>query len=540
MKPVNQSKALFKGAFILAIAALLTKILSAVYRIPFQNIVGDVGFYIYQQVYPFYGLATVLATTGFPVVISKLFAEQKDKKDVEKIKRLLLVSYVFLQLLGLILFLILFFGAEKIALFMNDVQLTVLLRVVSLVFLLFPIVSILRGYFQGIGDMVPTALSQVGEQFIRAITILSLAYILTQQGYSLYLVGGGAMVGSITGMIVSALILFMFLWIRKEWRVVIPSKGKMTAYFLEAGVIIKALIFQGLTICISGMLLIIIPLADALNLYSLLVANGYEASLAKSLKGIFDRGQPLIQLGTVVATAMSLSLVPLITSARLKKDIVFLHDKIKLAIIVSIVIGTGASVGLWTIINQTNIMLFENQLGSAVLGVLSFVILFTSIITPMIAIMQGLGNLLYPAVVVVLSFPIKYGLNCLFVPSFDTMGAAYATVITLAIACLLITIKFKKMVKIPLVSLSILRTVIIAALIMALFLKSFLYVTDTALLFIGSVRVIAVVQALGGVFIGGFLYLLFVIRRGVFNERELALFPFGSKLSILLPKKNRS
>jgi O-antigen/teichoic acid export membrane protein len=540
MKPVNQSKALFKGAFILAIAALLTKILSAVYRIPFQNIVGDVGFYIYQQVYPFYGLATVLATTGFPVVISKLFAEQKDKKDVEKTKRLLLVSYVFLQLVGLILFLILFFGAEKIALFMNDAQLTVLLRVVSLVFLLFPIVSILRGYFQGIGDMVPTALSQVGEQFIRAITILSLAYILTQQGYSLYLVGGGAMVGSITGMIVSALILFMFLWIRKEWRVVVPSKGKITAYFLEAGVIIKALIFQGLTICISGMLLIIIPLADALNLYSLLVANGYEASLAKSLKGIFDRGQPLIQLGTVVATAMSLSLVPLITSARLKKDIVFLHDKIKLAIIVSIVIGTGASVGLWTIINQTNIMLFENQLGSSVLGVLSLVILFTSIITPMIAIMQGLGNLLYPAVVIVLSFPIKYGLNCLFVPSFDTMGAAYATVITLAIACLLITIKFKKMVKIPLVSLSILRTVIIAALIMALFLKSFLYVTDTALLFMESVRVIAVVQALGGVFIGGFLYLLVVIRQGVFNERELALFPFGSKLSILLPKKNRS
>ncbi|MDF2859642.1 MAG: polysaccharide biosynthesis protein, partial [Neobacillus sp.] len=254
MKPVNQSKALFKGAFILAIAALLTKILSAVYRIPFQNIVGDVGFYIYQQVYPFYGLAIVLATTGFPVVISKLLAELKDKKDVEKTKRLLLVSYVFLQLVGLIFFLILFLGAEKIALFMNDEQLTVLLRVVSLVFLLFPIVSILRGYFQGIGDMVPTALSQVGEQLIRAITILCLAFILTQQGYSLYLVGGGAMFGSITGMIVSALILFMFLWIRKEWRVVVPSKGKIISYFFEAGVIVKALTFQGLTICISGML----------------------------------------------------------------------------------------------------------------------------------------------------------------------------------------------------------------------------------------------------------------------------------------------
>jgi O-antigen/teichoic acid export membrane protein len=540
MKPVNQSKALFKGAFILAIAALLTKILSAVYRIPFQNIVGDVGFYIYQQVYPFYGLAIVLATTGFPVVISKLYAEQKDKKDGEKTRRLILVSYVFLQLFGLICFLILYLGAEKIALFMNDAQLTVLLRVVSPVFLLFPIVSILRGYFQGIGDMVPTALSQVGEQFIRVITILVLAFILTKGGYSLYLVGGGAMFGSITGIIVSALILFMFLWIRKEWRVVAPSKGRITSYFLDAGVIVKALIVQGLMICISGMLLIFIQLADALNLYSLLVANGFEANHAKSLKGIFDRGQPLIQLGTVVATAMSLSLVPLITSVRLKKDTGFLNDKIKLAIIVSLVIGAGASIGLWAIIAPTNIMLFENQLGSSVLGVLSFVILFTSVITPMIAIMQGLGNLLYPAVVVVLSFPIKYGLNLLFVPRFDTMGAAYATVISLAITCILITIKFKKMVNIPLVSLSFLRTVLIASLLMVLFLKSFLYITDTILLFLGPVRVIATVQALGGVFSGGFLFLLFVIRQGVFNERELALFPLGSKLSLLLPKKNRS
>ncbi|MDA6131309.1 oligosaccharide flippase family protein, partial [Escherichia coli] len=75
MKPVQTSGDLFKGALILTIAALITKILSAVYRAPFQNIVGDVGFYIYQQVYPFYGIIIVLSTYGFPVIISKLYAE---------------------------------------------------------------------------------------------------------------------------------------------------------------------------------------------------------------------------------------------------------------------------------------------------------------------------------------------------------------------------------------------------------------------------------------------------------------------------------
>src|SRR3954447_16053802 len=105
-KSIHQSKAIFKGAFILTIAAIVTKILSAFYRIPFQNIVDDIGFYIYQQVYPFYGMAIVLSTTGFPVVISKLYAEQKLKGDDIKSRLLLFFSFIYLQLFGFICFLI--------------------------------------------------------------------------------------------------------------------------------------------------------------------------------------------------------------------------------------------------------------------------------------------------------------------------------------------------------------------------------------------------------------------------------------------------
>jgi PST family polysaccharide transporter len=540
MKHVNQSKALFRGAFILAIAALITKILSAVYRIPFQNIVGDVGFYIYQQVYPFYGLAMVLATTGFPVVISKLYAEQKEKGDKEKIRRLLFVSYIILQLFGILCFLILYFGANHIALWMSDEKLAILLRVVSIVFLVFPITSILRGYYQGKGDMVPTALSQVGEQLIRAFTILFLAYVLTKLGYSLYLIGGGAMFGSITGSTVSAIILFTFLWIRKEWEIIAPRKGMMSDYYQEFGIILKTLVYQGLTICISGMLMILIQMADALNLYSLLMENGYGKEMAKGIKGIFDRGQPLIQLGTIVAASMSLSLVPLITSARIKKDLTFLQDKIQLAIRIAVVIGVGASVGLWAIIEPANIMLFENNSGSSVLGILSFVILLSSIITTIIAIMQGLGSLLFPAVIVLATFPLKYGLNNLFVPTLGTLGAAYATIITLVFACCLLYIKFKKMQPMTLLSFHFLRTLVIAALMMVLFLKGYLALTNMITVPVGTERIMAALQALGGAASGGFLFLFFIIKGGVFMEKELSLFPFGSKLSLLLPKKNRS
>jgi O-antigen/teichoic acid export membrane protein len=540
MKPVNQSKALFRGAFILALAALITKILSAVYRIPFQNIVGDVGFYIYQQVYPFYGLAIVLSTTGFPVVISKLYAEQKESGDLEKTKRLLFGSFIILQVIGILCFLVLYFGAEAIARSMNDTNLAVLLKVVSIVFLLFPIVSILRGFYQGKGDMIPTALSQVGEQFLRVFTILFLANLLTYMNYSLYLVGGGAMVGSITGIMTAAVILFTFLWIRKEWNIAVPRKGMLKGYLSESKPIFKALIFQGLAICISGMLMIFIQLADALNLYSLLLDNGYERDTAKGLKGIFDRGQPLIQLGTVVATSMSLSLVPLISSVRLKNDSEFLHDKIKLGLRITMVIGAGASAGLWAIIEPTNIMLFENNSGSPVLGILSFVILLSSIITTIIAILQGLGILLFPAIVILAAFPLKYLLNILLVASYGTMGAAIATLITLVIICLLLFYRFKKIQRIPLLTFRFVCTVFAATLLMVLFLKVYLMLTDTMMASVGMERITAALQALSGACFGGFIFLFIVIRGGIFHEKELALFPFGSKLSLLLPKKNRS
>jgi O-antigen/teichoic acid export membrane protein len=339
---------------------------------------------------------------------------------------------------------------------------------------------------------------------------------------------------------VSAIILFTFLWIRKEWRIIAPRKGLLLSDYQEVKKIIKALTFQGLTICISGMLMIFIQMADALNLYALLTENGVEKDMAKAVKGVFDRGQPLIQLGTIIAASMSLSLVPLITSARIKKDTSFLEEKIQLAIRISIVIGVGASVGLWAIIEPANIMLFEDKTGSSVLGVLSFVILLSSIITTIIAIMQGLGSLLYPAAAVLATFPLKYILNALFVPVFGTMGAAYATLITLAVVCFLLYVKFKKMQSSTVLTVHFLGTVLTAALMMVLLLKGYLTLTNMIVIPAGTERVMASIQALGCAMSGGFLFLFIIIRGGVFLEKELSLFPFGSKLSLLLPKKNRS
>lgn len=541
MKPINQSKSIVQGALILTLGAIVTKILSAIYRIPFQNIVGDTGFYIYQQVYPFYGVALVLATTGFPVVLSKLYSEEKNKENDFGIKRLMTVAALFLVLLGLVSFLVLFFGADWLARQMKDPELSNLLQVVSFFFLLIPFTAFLRGYFQGVGNMKPTALSQVGEQFVRVGMILFLAILLIRGPFSLYDVGAGAMFGSIIGGIMGLVILLMF--IRKEEKRPLMDLREVIGdtSFADSLKIFKILAVQGFAVCISSMLLLLMQMADALNLYSLLVTSGIEAGEAKELKGIYDRGQPLIQLGTVVATSMSLALVPLISNERVKSSSENLLEKIQLAIRVSMAIGMGATAGLMTIMKPTNMMLFENHEGTVVLVILSLAIFLSSVVITCNAVLQGLGHTVFPAVIVLSGLVLKYFLNMLLVPSYGTLGAAIATNMTLLCIGLVLWIKLLVIFRKPLVTMSFFLKTLLAVISMVLVLKGYLLLTSFlyGYTWLAHERVIASFQALSAVAIGGVLYLYVMIRMRSFTADEILYLPFGSKLLYFFSKQNR-
>lgn len=538
-EPASGTKNLLKGAFILTIAALIIKVLSAVYRIPFQNIVGDVGFYIYQQVYPFYGIAIVLCTYGFPVIISKLYAEYVERDDQEALRTLIRASAFVLSAVGFLLFISLYVFSEIIAIMMDDISLKPLIKAVSFVFLFIPFIALMRGVFQGRGNMVPTAVSQVGEQSVRVAAVLIVTVILVNKGSSLYETGAGAIYSSVAGLITSTVILILFFLFKKDGQRLNRKRQMEKKSSISLRKLIKIVFLQGTAVCLSGMLLIFIQLADSLNLYALLVSSGVEETAAKGLKGIYDRGQPLIQLGTVVATSISLAIIPFISIANARNDLQLLTDKIRLTLQLSIVVGVGASAGLWCIIEPTNIMLFQNNAGSDVLAVLALMIAFTSAIMTIIAILQGLGLIIFPALVVFIGAVMKYSLNFLLVPYFGTLGGAYASVVTLIIVLAVLSMKLTRVVRIAILSKWFLFMTSVATILLVLFLNYYLEITNFLYGITYTVRLAAAIQALSAVIIGGFVYIVIIIRSGVFRIEELNLLPFGSKFILLLPKKYR-
>ncbi len=533
-------KQIWKSALILTIAGIITKILSAAYRIPFQNIAGDIGFYIYQQVYPFYGIALILATYGFPVIISKLIAEQIEEKKGEPFK-VLLVAFVFLSLFFIGLFLILYTGSEKISYLMGDRELSIPLKVVSFSLLFVPILSVLRGYFQGRNNMTPTAMSQIGEQSIRVTTIRVFTYFLLTNGYSSYIGGAGAVFGSITGGFCAVIILLYF-WTK------MGKSQKFSFSFSLKGLkgsntnslsIVKAITVQGFTICISSLFLILLQLVDAMTLYSGLISSGdFSLTEAKVAKGIFDRGQPLIQLGTVVATSLSLTLVPLISSAKVRNDFAYIKKQVQLSIRVSVIVGLGAALGLIAIIKPTNYMLFTNTHGSFVLAILAITILFSSIVMTSAAILQGLGKTLAPAYFVIIGVVCKIILNYLFIPYFGTVGAALATVAAYLLTTIFHVRALMKLLHVSLF-LGYTKKALLAGGCMVLALYSYgVFLHELFQLTEAGSRMFATFQSLSAVMMGGFIYILIVVKTKVFTEDELSSLPFGSKLQFF-KRKNR-
>ncbi|MGE7604805.1 putative polysaccharide biosynthesis protein [Peribacillus sp. NPDC097675] len=533
-KPYKASTDIFRGALILSAAAIIVKILSAAYRIPYQNIAGDIGFYIYQQVYPFYGVALTLSTIGFPVVISKLIAERGSSEEDYTIKDILTTAMIVLSSIGLLLFMALFLGADWIAGGMTDPGLSGLLKIIAFSYLLMPLSSVLRGYFQGKHDMMPTAGSQVAEQSIRVITILVLSTLFVQKGYSMYAVGKGAVFGSITGGITGLALLLTFVLLRGEWKLFSPMIVKRS-HFLS---ISKSLLFQGLAFCVTGLILILFQFVDSLHLYSLLRDSGMDEGEAKRWKGIYDRGQPLLQLGTVVVNSFALALVPVIAGFVRDRNDQEILGKVRLVLRVSTTLGMAATVGLVAMMRPVNYMLFTDSEGTGTLAIYSLSIVFTSLIMTTAAVIQCLGHSVTPVTITLIGVGIKWILDLILVPHYHIAGAATSTVIAFMVMTILFYMVLKVHIKNPLFKKRHLfiigKSTVYMGLAVVLFNEAYFWLMSS-----GESRLLATIQALAGVGLGAVIFLVIIIRTGLFTEEELSLIPAGLKVKRLIIMKNR-
>ncbi|MGV3488447.1 MAG: putative polysaccharide biosynthesis protein [Tuberibacillus sp.] len=523
-------KSIWRGTIILTVSAFFIKILSAIYRLPYQNLAGDVGFYVYQQVYPFYALASVMGGFGFPVILSKMVAECK-KEDETARQTVFKTALTTLGAAGVFLFLILFLGAPLMAFMMGDRQLTSLFRIISFIFLFMPLLAVFRGYFQGAQYMLPTGISQITEQTIRVSVILGLSLYLFSQGAGPYAFGSAAALGSMIAPLFAAGVLLIFYFKGSGPKIAKNHRGRwdmsLSLRFLK----------EGLAYTLTALSIVFFQLADALTIVPLL--NHHHGLDGRALKGIYDRSYPLIQMGLTVAVALSTAIIPMIAKLRENKDKEELKRNISQALRTSILVGGAASVGLFSIIKEVNIMLFENNKGTSALALMALCIVAASIVVTGASILQSTGMTFRPVVYLLTAFLLKIVLNLLLIPAFGITGAAAATLMGLLYFAALLAFKIRTVYDINFYKKNewMKLVLVLAVLLLSVSLWKLLLTYGFGCLTEG--RSGAAIVALTSVVIGACMFLTSILRLGLISWEEMEHFPGGKRLKSFFANHSR-
>lgn len=533
---------LLKGAAILGAAAVISKLLGTLQKIPLQNIAGDGVFGIYNAVYPLYILILTLATAGFPIAVSKFVSEYAAEGKLAETKRVLRTASLVLTATGFICFAALYLGADAIASSMGMGAAAPAVRSVSFALLIAPVMAALRGYFQGLHDMVPTAVSQVTEQTVRVACMITLLLLFTAWGYGPSAIAAGATFGSAAGA-VGGLLTMLWFWRRAEkahGNRLKQSADHQSAVGETAGSLIRRFIAYAVPICLGSIAMPVLTIVDAFTVPRLLVEQGFNETEAARAFGIYNHGLPLVQLVAMVATSMSAALVPSVAAAAARGERRLIRDRVGPILRFTWLTGLAASCGLAVAAVPINVMFFKSPEGWETMAILAFSALFSTLNIITAAILQGLGAVRTPAVNLFVAAAIKAAGNALLVPAWGIGGAAVAAVLAFAAAALLNALAVRKRVSLGLpLAQGLGRPLLAAACMCAAVLASegVLTLAFRRLPHPMPYRLEQTAVALAAVGVGAAAYFLALLRLRAVEAADLRLIPgFERKIKPLLIK----
>ncbi|HEU4963766.1 MAG TPA: polysaccharide biosynthesis protein [Bacilli bacterium] len=434
---MSERNLFLRGALILGLAGILSKVLGSVYTIFLQNIIGDRGIGLYQMAYPIYSTLLILSTAGFPVAVSKFVAEHIALGDYTGAKKVFRVSAMLLFLSGIAFFLLLFFGADLFADLFGDHEATYAIRMIAPALLVVPLMSAIRGYFQGWQRMEPTATSQVIEQLVRVVTILAAAILLLQWGYSEAHAAAGAAFGAFTGGLAGFLVLLLYVWRKREYfRHDVRYQNKVPVQ--PTWTVVKKLCWYAFPVSLGALVVPLMNNIDVITVVNLLKHTGYSQAQATEMFGLLTgRAFKLMLLPTTFASAIGTALMPAISAAIALQNKRLVAHRMDMAMRMTVLVALPASVGLAMLAKPIDIMLFKNAEGTQAIIWIAAATLFSSIQLTTSSILQGIGVVYVPVRNLFIGALAKLGLNFFLVPLMGINGAALSTVISYLIATLL-------------------------------------------------------------------------------------------------------
>lgn len=538
MRSAQNDDFIAQGA-ILAVATVLTKVIGVIYRIPLANILGDAGNGFYGYAYQIYAMALMVSSLSLPTAVSKLVSAKLAAGQKRNSVRVFRCSMLFAVVVGAVITAAVFFGADAISVYAMKSPLSVYaLQMLAPGLFLVAVMAVIRGYFQGLGSMMPTAVSQIIEQLIRAVISIAGASIFVDIGTRTGEKAGeellgpaygaaGATLGTVLGALIALVFLIFVIWAyrgqmtRQYWT---DRSGREDSYRH----ILKVLVLTAVPILFSTAIYNINQILDLTIFNHIMDAQGYVEEEYMALQGIYSgKYDTLVNVPLSIPWALCSSVVPSLTAAVATRSRKLVHEKIDQTLRLTMVITIPCGVGFLVLASPLMVLLYNDasktpayllMLGSVVVVLYGWSSISNSIL-------HGLNHISSPAKNACIALVVHLAAFVVMMTAFkmNVYALAAGNIVFAACMCWL---NQRKVHKVCGFRMNIMDT-FIKPLIASAVMGIVTYAAHLALdLLIGG-RWIPTIIA---IFIAMIVYVVVVLKIGTLSDEDIEALPMGARL----------
>ncbi len=439
---MKKSSNFLSGALILSLGGLLAKILGALYRIPLTNVVGSYGMGLYQLVFPPYILFLTVAQAGVPTALSKLIAENNQLGRPAEGRKIFRFSLVLLTLSGAVCAVLMALLSRVIAGAQGNVATQKAFLIVAPALLFVPVTNVLKAYFQGNMNMVPSGVTTVLEQVVKLIVGLYCATKFMPDVEK-------AVMGAVFAITVSefgSLVIMGTVYAvhcKKSMRVPVVLRKN------EVNGIAVNVFSLAVPVALGGFAMQLSQVID-----SVMVVNLLNVRNATQMYGLWTGPvNSMLGLPIALSSGVAVSALPGITQTYCANDKQKLNESFNSAIKLTLVISLPCALGMMALSGPILSLLYgslpadEIHVAAVLLSLSAPSIVCMAVVLTCVSVCQAVGKPYATVVFVSLAIVVKAVVNLVLLPNsnINIYGAAISETLCYLFAaiCVIIYLRFK-------------------------------------------------------------------------------------------------
>lgn len=419
----------FLGVIVLTASNLLVKMAGLLFKIPMNYIVGDTGMGYYNAAYAIYTLFYMLSTSGFPVALSVMISESRSKgklADARRVYKLAQGMFVGAGIPGCALML---FASKPLAQFIHSEKSALSVAVAAPTMLFICVSGALRGYFQGCGNMVPTAISQLIEAVGKLVLGIGAAFHAIRNGYPIHVVAAYAVSGLTLGSLAGMVYLLITKWVRRDRDLMMDDVVYSYAKTPMRD-ILKRFVRISVPVTCSATVMSLTNTIDTAMIQRVLSQTMPEEVAATLYGNYTSLAVPMFNLPPVLVYPIAYALVPTVAAACSAGKREDAARQVETALRYAVIIGLPCALGLTVLAEPILCLFYKAESAHAAAPLLTLLApssFFVCVLAVTNSVLQACGKERKPVISMLCGAAVKCATGVFLLKQYGIEGAPMST-----------------------------------------------------------------------------------------------------------------